>query len=223
MPNLEDQLAAVRQRIRAAEFAAGRPADSVRLIAVSKMQPAAALREAYQLGQREFGENYLQEALLKQQELALPNVVWHFIGPIQTNKTKLIAQHFDWVHSVDRLKVAERLNDQRPSHLAPLNVMLQVNVSGESSKSGVPGDELAALAQGVATLPNLKLCGLMTIPAPTRDFAEQRDACRKLRLALEALNLDNGELSMGMSDDLEAAILEGATMVRIGTAVFGAR
>ncbi|QSA96152.1 YggS family pyridoxal phosphate-dependent enzyme [Methylococcus sp. EFPC2] len=221
---LESRLAAVRQRITDAETRAGRPAGSVRLIAVSKTHPAEAIAEAYRLGQRDFGENYLQEALDKQAALDEPGIVWHFIGPIQSNKTRPIAEHFDWVHSVDRLKVAERLDAQRPADKPPLNICLQVNVSGEASKSGVDFAELPALAQSISGLPHLRLRGLMTIPAPTVDPAAQHAAFRALRQAMEDLALDDLDtLSMGMSDDLEVAVAEGATLVRIGTAIFGAR
>lgn len=224
-PTLSERLHAVQERIHAAERAAGRPPGSVGLIAVSKTQPAAAIRAAVQAGQRDFGENYLQEALAKQTELAdCPAIRWHFIGPIQSNKTRPIATHFDWVHSVDRLKVAERLSEQRPSQKPALNICLQVNISHEDSKSGINLAELPELARAVAALPRLRLRGLMAIPAPTADPASQRQAFRTLRLALENLDLPGLDtLSMGMSDDLEAAILEGATLVRVGTAVFGPR
>ncbi len=196
------------------------------LLAVSKTQPAERLRELYQLGQRDFGENYLQEALAKQAALADLRICWHFIGPIQSNKTKSIAEHFDWVHSVDRIKVARRLSEQRPETLPALNVCLQVDISGEASKSGVPPEALPELAEAVAELPRLRLRGLMCIPAPSDDFAEQRRAFAEMRHGFEALRarghaLDT--LSMGMSGDLEAAIAEGATLVRIGTALFGPR
>lgn len=222
--SIAERLDAVRRRIRAAEHAAGRPEGSVALIAVSKTQPAEALAAAYVRGQRDFGENYLQEALGKQDRLAHFDIAWHFIGPIQSNKTKPIAQRFAWVHSVDRLKIAERLNEQRPPELPRLNVCLQVNVSGEASKGGVGFGDLPALVEAVARLPRLRLRGLMAIPAPTDDPAEQRASFRALRLALESLpdyGLDT--LSMGMSEDLEAAVAEGATLVRIGTALFGPR
>ncbi|MCP1648825.1 pyridoxal phosphate enzyme (YggS family) [Pseudomonas nitroreducens] len=190
---------------------------------MSKTKPAAAIREAYAEGLADFGENYLQEALLKQAELVDLPLTWHFIGPIQSNKTRPIAEHFGWVHSVDRLKVAQRLSEQRPANLPPLNVLLQVNVSGEDSKSGCSPEELPALAQAVAQLPRLKLRGLMAIPEPTEDIAVQHAAFARLRELMQALNLGLDTLSMGMSHDLEAAIGEGATWVRIGTALFGAR
>jgi len=198
------------------------PAD-VGLLAVSKTQPAAAIREAFAAGLRDFGENYLQEALDKQAALADLALTWHFIGPIQSNKTKPIAEHFAWVHSVDRLKIAQRLSDQRPAGLPPLNVCLQVNVSGEASKSGCAPEDLQPLAQAVAGLPRLHLRGLMCIPAPSDDPAEQHAAFARLRALRDALGLGLDTLSMGMSQDLEAAIAEGATWVRIGTALFGAR
>jgi pyridoxal phosphate enzyme (YggS family) len=190
---------------------------------VSKTKPAAAIRQAFAAGVRDFGENYLQEALEKQLELGDLPLIWHFIGPIQSNKTKAIAEHFAWVHSVDRLKIAQRLSDQRPAHLPALNICLQVNVSGEASKSGCNPDELPALAQAVTQLPNLRLRGLMTIPEPTDDVARQHAAFARLRELQDGLGLDLDTLSMGMSHDLEAAIAEGATWVRIGTALFGAR
>ena len=218
-----------RERLRSALEAAGRAQDAAKLLAVSKTKPAAMIRQVWQLGQREFGENYLQEALEKQTELAdLDDIVWHFIGPLQSNKTRAVAEHFDWVHSVDRLKIAKRLSEQRPTHLAPLNICLQVNISREESKAGVLPEELEELAKEVATLPNLHLRGLMAIPAPVEGVEAQRQPLAALREALTSLQsrlpgapLDT--LSMGMSDDLEAAILEGATLVRLGTAIFGAR
>jgi len=223
---LAQRLTQLRSRIAAAEQRFGRAPGSAALLAVSKTQPAEALRAAFALGQRDFGENYLQEALQKRQQLGDLAIVWHFIGPIQSNKTKSIAENFDWVHSVDRLKVAERLNAQRPEQLAPLNVCLQVNVSGETTKSGVAPDQVAALAAGVTALPRLRLRGLMTIPAPAESFEQQRAPLRRLRELLEELR-DRGyaldTLSMGMSDDLEAAVAEGSTLLRIGTALFGAR
>jgi pyridoxal phosphate enzyme (YggS family) len=224
-PNISERLEAVRARIALVEREAGRLPQSVQLIAVSKTQPASAISAAIAAGQHHFGENYLQEALTKQSELAnMPDLVWHFIGPIQSNKTAPIAAHFDWVHSVDRFKIAQRLSEQRPEGLAPLNICLQVNVSHEDSKSGVDLTELSGLAQAVAVLPRLHLRGLMAIPAPTADPASQRVPFRILRQALESLNIPGLDtLSMGMSDDLEAAIQEGATFVRIGTAVFGHR
>ena len=223
MSTIAKNIAKVRTRIREAAQACGRDPESVGLLAVSKTKPAAAVREAHACGQRDFGENYLQEALNKQAELSDLALTWHFIGPIQSNKTRPIAEHFAWVHSVDRLKIAQRLSEQRPAHLPPLNICLQVNVSGEASKSGCAPEELPALAQAVSQLPNLRLRGLMTIPEPTSDVAQQHAACARLRQLRDDLNLELDVLSMGMSDDLEAAIAEGATWVRIGTALFGAR
>ncbi|MBB1518786.1 YggS family pyridoxal phosphate-dependent enzyme [Aquipseudomonas guryensis] len=223
MSTIAENIAKVRARIREAAQASQRDLPAIGLLAVSKTKPAQAVREAYAAGIRDFGENYLQEALGKQQELTDLDLIWHFIGPIQSNKTKQIAEHFDWVHSVDRLKIAERLAAQRPAHLPPLNICLQVNVSGEVSKSGCTADELPALAQAVTQLPQLKLRGLMTIPEPTDDAGEQHRAFARLRELRDNLNLGLDSLSMGMSHDLEAAIAEGATWVRIGTALFGAR
>ena len=223
MSTIEKNIAKVAARIREAAQAVHRDAATVGLLAVSKTQPAAAIREAFAAGLRDFGENYLQEALDKQVDLDDQPLIWHFIGPIQSNKTKAIAEHFDWVHSVDRLKIAQRLSDQRPATLPPLNICLQVNVSGEASKSGCTPQELGPLAEAVAAMPQLRLRGLMCIPAPTEDPAEQRAAFARLRLLRDELALDLDTLSMGMSQDLEAAIAEGATWVRIGTALFGAR
>ena len=223
MSTIAENIAKVGERIRAAAQASGRDLDHIGLLAVSKTKPAAAVREAYAAGIRDFGENYLQEALEKQAELSELPLIWHFIGPIQSNKTKPIAEHFAWVHSVDRLKIAQRLSEQRPSHLPPLNICLQVNVSAEDSKSGCAPAELAALAQAVSQLPNLRLRGLMAIPEPTDDVAAQRAAFARLRELRDGLPLPLDTLSMGMSHDLDAAIAEGATWVRIGTALFGAR
>ncbi|MGA4633094.1 YggS family pyridoxal phosphate-dependent enzyme [Pseudomonas solani] len=223
MSTIAENIAKVRARIREAAQASERDFSAIGLLAVSKTKPAAAIREAHACGVVDFGENYLQEALAKQQELADLPLTWHFIGPIQSNKTKPIAEHFHWVHSVDRLKIAERLSAQRPAGLAPLNVCLQVNVSGEASKSGCAPEELPALAAAVAALPNLHLRGLMAIPEPTEDRAEQHAAFARLQQLSHSLNLPLDTLSMGMSHDLEAAIAEGATWVRIGTALFGAR
>lgn len=214
----------VLARIRAAERQFQRPPGSVELLAVSKTQPASAVAALAALGQRHFGENYLQEALDKMAELAALDLEWHFIGPIQANKTRSIAEHFAWVHSVDRLKIAERLNAQRPDDLPPLNVCLEVNIDREPSKHGFDERELADIAQAVAALPRLRLRGLMAIPAPTADFTAQRLPFARLREWQERLQMAGLDtLSMGMSDDLEAAIAEGATLVRIGTALFGPR
>jgi pyridoxal phosphate enzyme (YggS family) len=223
MSTIADNLSALVARIRSAAQAAGRDPASVQLLAVSKTKPAAAIREIHAAGVCDVGENYLQEALAKQEELRDLPLIWHFIGPIQSNKTKAIAEHFDWVHSVDRLKIAQRLSEQRPAGLAPLNICLQVNVSGEDSKSGCAPADLPALAKAVAALPNLRLRGLMAIPEPTEDRAAQEAAFASLRQLQESLGLGLDTLSMGMSHDLEAAIAQGATWVRIGTALFGAR
>ncbi len=212
------------RRIDASAKQAGRKAPS--LLAVSKGQPASAIRRAFAAGQSEFAESYVQEALAKIAETSDLAIVWHFIGPIQSNKTVAIAEHFAWVHSVDRLKIAERLAAARRAALAPLNVCLQVNISGEASKSGAPPDDLAMLATAVAQLPRLKLRGLMAIPAPSDDVSEQRRAFHQVREHYDSLRRDGHDLdtlSMGMSQDLEAAIAEGATIVRVGTAIFGPR
>lgn len=226
MTTIAQRLQAIRARIHSAETANGRQLNAVKLLAVSKAQPAALLREAFVADQRLFGENYLQEALGKQTALADLDIEWHFIGPMQSNKTQALAQHFSWVHSVDRLKIAERLNAARPLHLPPLQICIQVNVSGENSKSGVLPQEVYALAETIAKLPNLKLRGLMAIPAPTTDIAKQRSQFRMVRELYEKLQAQGFKLdtlSIGMSEDFPAAIVEGATMVRIGSAIFGAR
>jgi len=225
---IADKLAQVNARIASACAAAGRPVQSVTLLAVSKTFDVAAIEAAHAAGQQRFGENYVQEALDKITALAAlaPRPEWHLIGPLQSNKTRVVAESFDWVHSIDRLKIAERLSAQRPAQLAPLSVCLQVNVSGEDSKSGVAPPELSRLAHAVAALPRLRLRGLMAIPAPASGLEAQRVPHRRLREQLEALRgegLDLDTLSAGMSDDLEAAILEGATIVRVGTAIFGSR
>ncbi|MBV6659942.1 YggS family pyridoxal phosphate-dependent enzyme [Pseudomonas yamanorum] len=223
MSTIADNISLVSERIRAAAQASQRDADSVHLLAVSKTKPAQAVREAYAAGMREFGENYLQEALGKQAELTDLPLSWHFIGPIQSNKTRAIAENFAWVHSVDRLKIAQRLSEQRPADLPPLNICIQVNVSGEASKSGCTPADLPALAEAISALPRLKLRGLMAIPEPTDDRAEQDAAFATVRDLQASLNLGLDTLSMGMSHDLESAIAQGATWVRIGTALFGAR
>ncbi len=220
------RLHAVLSRIRAAEQRCQRPPGAVRLLAVGKTQPAAVIAALAAAGQRDFGENYFQEALDKMTERATLELEWHFIGPMQANKTRGIAEHFAWVHSVDRLKIAERLSAQRPDHLPPLNVCLQVNIDREPTKHGLDEVELAEVAHAVATLPRLRLRGLMAIPAPAAEFAAQRRPfarLRKLRERLADAGLVLDTLSAGMSDDLEAAIAEGATLVRIGTALFGSR
>lgn len=223
MSTIADNLSALAARIDSAAKAAGRDPASIQLLAVSKTKPANAIREAHAAGVRDVGENYLQEALAKQEELRDLPLTWHFIGPIQSNKTRAIAEHFDWVHSVDRLKIAQRLSEQRPAGLAPLNICLQVNVSGEDSKSGCLPADVQALATAIASLPGLRLRGLMAIPEPTEDRAAQEAAFATLRQLQEGLGLDLDTLSIGMSHDLEAAIAQGATWVRIGTALFGAR
>lgn len=223
MSTIADNLSTLAARISAAVEAAGRAPSDIRLLAVSKTKPAAAVREAFAAGVHDFGENYLQEALNKQGELTDLPLTWHFIGPIQSNKTRAIAEHFDWVHSVDRLKIAQRLSEQRPEGLEPLNICLQVNVSGEASKSGCTPEELPALASAIAALPRLRLRGLMAIPEPTDDRAAQEAAFARVRQLQDSLGLSLDTLSMGMSHDLEAAITQGATWVRIGTALFGAR
>lgn len=213
-------------RIARAAEAAGRNAAEVRLLAVSKTWPADSVREAAAAGQRAFGENYVQEGAEKVDALAALGLEWHFIGPLQSNKTRLVANRFAWVHSIDRLKIAERLSAQRDAHLPPLELCIQVNVSGEASKSGVAPAKLPALAHAVAGLPRLRLRGLMAIPEPTSDVALQRARFAALRELCDRLNaggLALDTLSMGMSDDLEAAIAEGSTMVRVGTAIFGSR
>lgn len=214
----------MRERIRRAELDAGRPEGSVRLIAIGKTFSPQALLAAYRAGIRDFGESYLQEALAKQDALAHCGITWHFVGPIQSNKTRPIAERFHWVHSIDRLKIAQRLNDQRPGILPRLNVCIQVNISGEPTKSGVRFEQLPELAARVVELSRLRLRGLMGIPAPDQSFEAQRAAFRLLRESLGSLPMEGLDtLSMGMSDDLEAAVLEGATVVRIGSALFGER
>ena len=223
MSTIAENIAKVGARIREAAQASQRNLQDIGLLAVSKTKPADAVREAHAAGLRDFGENYLQEALEKQAALSDLPLIWHFIGPIQSNKTRPIAEHFDWVHSVDRLKIAQRLSDQRPAHLPALNICLQVNVSLEASKSGCSPEELPELARAISALPNLRLRGLMAIPEATDDVAAQHAAFARLRQLRDDLALNLDTLSMGMSHDLEAAIAEGATWVRIGTALFGAR
>jgi pyridoxal phosphate enzyme (YggS family) len=224
--NSLEQLRKVRNRIEAATQAAKRNVDSVTLLAVSKAQPANSIRVVAEAGVRDIGESYLQEALGKIEELKDLPLTWHFIGRVQANKTRVIAAHFDWVHGVDRLKIAERLSEQRSFHAPPLNVCLQVNIGGELSKGGVNPSELPPLVAAVGALPRLKLRGLMCIPPDEEDPARQRMWFAAMRRALEELNAAGAgldTLSMGMSGDFEAAILEGATLVRIGTALFGER
>lgn len=226
MSAIADNLQAVQARISKAAAAVGRSPESVRLLAVSKTWPLSCVVDAAEAGQRAFGENYVQEGIDKIAAISGRNLEWHFIGPLQSNKTKPVAEHFDWVHSIERLKIAERLSAQRPAYLSPLQVCVQVNVSGEASKSGcAPGDSLA-LCRAVAALPGLQLRGLMAIPEPVDDPLAQRLPFRQLRQLSEqirAAGLPLDTLSMGMSHDLEAAVAEGATIVRIGTAIFGER
>ncbi|MEO8281330.1 MAG: YggS family pyridoxal phosphate-dependent enzyme [Ideonella sp.] len=232
MATIPDNIQHVRQQIAAACQRAGRPVADVTLMCVGKTRDAAELRLAVTAGERCFGENYVQEGLAKIADLSdlRRQVEWHLIGPVQSNKTRAVAEAFDWVDSVDRLKIAQRLSDQRTPGLPPLQLCLQVNISGEASKSGLLPGEVAAVAEAVAALPRLRLRGLMAIPAPASGFAAQREPHRALRELLVSvrescagLSADFDTLSMGMSDDLEAAIAEGATIVRIGSAVFGAR
>jgi len=225
MTTISNRLQDILTTIQTAQ-ATNSQGQPVQLVAVSKAQPASAIREACQAGQAVFGENYLQEALDKQAQLSDLDIEWHFIGPIQSNKTQPISQHFSWVHSVDRLKIAQRLNESRPEDLPPLQVCIQVNISNEDSKSGVFPDDLAALAAEIQKLPRLKLRGLMAIPAPTQDINQQIAQFKRVRQCYDALlakgfTLDT--LSIGMSDDYPAAIAQGATLVRIGSALFGAR
>ena len=223
MQKIDDKLQKVTERIAQAAIAAGRNPQTVHLVAVSKTQPADAIRQAYHAGQRLFGENYLQEALDKQQELTdLGHLEWHFIGPIQSNKTRPIAEHFAWVHSVDRLKIAQRLNEQRPVNLPPLNICIQLNIDDEASKSGIALNELPELVQAIQTLPRLRLRGLMAIPSVNNSTEQQASAFRKLAEAKARFEFMDC-LSMGMSADLEIAIANGATHVRVGTDIFGAR
>ena len=226
MPSIAENIFRAGQQIAEAAQACGRAPGAVTLLAVSKTQSAATVREAYEAGQRDFGENYVQEALDKIGALPLPGLVWHFIGPLQSNKTRDIASHFDWVHSVDRLKIATRLNEQRPAGMAPLNVCIQVNISEEDSKSGVAMADVEALCEALQSLPNLRLRGLMAIPAPCDDPVAQRAVYAPLTALLRQLQArypGMDTLSIGMSADFAAAIAEGSTLVRVGTAIFGAR
>ncbi|PAV25456.1 YggS family pyridoxal phosphate-dependent enzyme [Tamilnaduibacter salinus] len=230
MNSIADNLGTVTRRIQKATQAAGRPDGAVSLLAVSKTHPPSAIRDAATAGQRRFGENYLQEALEKMEALSdLSDLEWHFIGPIQSNKTRDIAARFDWVHSVDRLKIARRLSDQRPAGMAPLRICLQVNIDREASKSGADPDEVPALARDIAALENLELAGLMVIPDPNQAESSLRASFRRLAGLLATLQEQTTDgpipqtLSMGMSGDLEIAIAEGATLVRVGSALFGPR
>jgi len=226
MKNIEINLNHVRAQIAEAALACDRDPDSILLLAVSKRKPSSDIRCAWQLGQRDFGENYLQEAQSKIQDLADLDIVWHFIGPVQSNKTKALATSFDWVHCVDRLKIAQRLNDQRPASMSPLNICIQVNVDLEASKSGVSISDVIDLARAIVDLPNIRLRGLMTIPAQREGFESQRKPFKLLAKLLEDLQqqgFDCDTLSMGMSHDMKAAVAEGSTLLRIGTAIFGER
>ena len=226
MVDLSERLRSVLNRISEAEYRFQRPAGSVTLLAVSKAKPVSSITAVAAAGQCHFGENYLQEALEKIEVLKHLHLDWHFIGPVQSNKTRRIAEHFNWVHSVDRPKTAQRLSEQRPSSLPPLNICLQVNISAESSKHGLSPEALSDTAHAIAQLPRLRLRGLMAIPAPHAEFTVQRRPYARLRELQEALIAEGiplDTLSMGMSDDLEAAIAEGATIVRVGTAIFGPR
>lgn len=224
--NTKSRLKSVTNRIKQAEEKYGRSPDSVQLLAVSKVHPAEKIREAHAAGQTWFGENYLQEALDKMEQLSDLDLDWHFIGAIQSNKTRQIAEHFNWAHGVNSIKVARRLGEQRPDSLDPINICLQVNISGEESKSGISPDTVITIARDVMQIPGIKLRGLMAIPEYSADFEQQRKPFRKLRELLEQSNQQGMEmdtLSMGMSGDMEAAIAEGATIVRIGTDIFGER
>ncbi|EMR13149.1 pyridoxal phosphate enzyme [Methylophaga lonarensis MPL] len=226
MTEIKKRLSTIVQQIRDAEQQAGRPEGSVKLLAVSKTWPAERLRQLAEAGQQAFGENYLQEALDKIEQLADLSIEWHFIGPIQSNKTRDIAGHFQWVHSVDRLKIAQRLNDQRDPSAAPLNICIQINIDEEDTKSGIAADELNALVTAILPLKQLKLRGLMIIPAQHDSDEQQRQSFQKARALFEQLKTlapDVDTLSMGMSGDMPIAIQEGSTMVRIGTALFGER
>ncbi|WP_298009157.1 YggS family pyridoxal phosphate-dependent enzyme [uncultured Aquabacterium sp.] len=228
MSTIANNLQSVRDRIQQACSLAGRPPESVTLLAVSKTFPSVTVREAFDAGQRRFGENYVQEAVAKIAELAdlRSQIEWHMIGPLQSNKTRVVAESFDWVHTVDRLKVAQRLSEQRPEGLPPLQVCVQVNTSGEASKSGIAPEEAESLARAVAALPRLTLRGVMALPAPSEDPAVQHAELARVRSVFEHLKaqgLPVDTLSMGMSGDLAAAIAEGSTLVRVGTALFGRR
>ena len=226
MTMIEKNLQIVRDHVAAACRAVGRDSREIALLAVSKTFGAEAVAEAHAAGQTAFGENYIQEAVQKITALRHLNLQWHCIGPIQSNKTRLVAEHFDWVQTVDRLKTAQRLSEQRPAHLPPLQVCIQVNADGGASKSGVPPQEALALAQQVAALPNLRLRGVMSIPEPTPDFAVSCAVFARVKAVFDAMGeagLALDTLSMGMSADLEAAIQSGSTMVRVGSAIFGAR
>lgn len=229
MNDIAHNLAQVRDKISDAAARCGRDPEEITLLAVSKTKPASAIEEAIAAGQVAFGENYVQEGVEKIryfQEAGASSLQWHFIGPLQSNKSRLVAEHFDWCHTVDRLKIATRLSEQRPSHLPPLNVLIQINISDEQSKSGILLQALDALAAEIAALPNLRLRGLMAIPAPESEYVRQFAVAQQMAVAFARLKTQSptvDTLSLGMSDDMEAAIAAGSTMVRIGTAIFGAR
>ncbi|WP_428355524.1 YggS family pyridoxal phosphate-dependent enzyme [Methyloprofundus sp.] len=224
MTSIAINLDRINTAIRQSESDSQRIPYSVQLLAVSKTKPAEDIIQAYRAGQRQFGESYLQEALAKQKQLSCYQICWHFIGPIQSNKTRQIAAHFSWVHSVDRIKIAKRLSEQRPGYLPPLNICLQINISNEPSKSGFQLDELADAIEQIEKLPNLKLRGVMAIPQPATDYEQQCKPYRKLFQAVSALHRPEiGTFSFGMTADLKAAIAEGSTIVRVGTALFGRR
>jgi len=224
MTSIANKLIQINRKIRAAEFNAQRASNVVQLLAVSKTKPSSDIIKAYQAGQRHFGESYCQEALIKQKELGSYQITWHFIGPIQSNKTRQIASHFGWVHSVDRLKIAKRLSEQRPAYLPPLNICIQVNISDESSKSGFRLDEMATVTEEILKLDNIRLRGVMAIPQPVSDYQQQRIPYRQLYQSIKALgHPEIDTFSFGMTGDLDAAIAEGATIVRVGTALFGVR
>lgn len=226
MQNIEKNLALVHQQIEQAATKFNRETSDITLLAVSKKKPSSDLRSAYDCGQRNFGENFLQEAQVKMRELSDLDIVWHFIGPVQSNKTRALAESFDWVHCIDRLKIARRLSDQRPESMPPLNICIQVNIDLETTKSGVAPGDIITLATAIRDLPQIRLRGLMSIPAQRSDFESQREPFAKLKQALQDLQqqgIDCDTLSIGMSHDMQAAIAEGSTLVRIGTAIFGER
>ncbi len=226
MTGISQALATIRAAIENAEARFQRSPGSVSLLAVSKTRPVADICESLACGQHEFGENYLQEALDKISALGDPRLIWHFIGPVQSNKTRAIAEHFHWIHSLDRLKVARRLHDARPAHLPPLNVLIQINISGESSKSGITAGELLQFINGLKDFTRLRARGLMVLPEPKHDFEQQRLPFRETRRLFDEMNAAGAgldTLSMGTTQDMEAAIAEGTTLVRIGTALFGPR
>ena len=227
MTQISDNLQTIGAKLKKFSLQYNRVKDSVKLLAVSKKHDSTKIQEAYEYGQRAFGENYVQELWDKYHELSDLDIEWHFIGPLQSNKTKKIAEISDWVHTIDRLKIAQRLNDHRPENLSPLSVCIQLNISGENSKSGISETEVTDLAKEIIKLPNLRLRGLMVIPAPEDNFDKQLEVFAKVSAIKDTLNLEQGieldTLSMGMSNDIEAAIAGGSTLVRIGTAIFGQR